>query len=226
VEGALAEHEFVFKNMGSAPIVITNVRASCGCTTPQWTKEPIPPGQTGTIKAVFNSTGRPGAFNKSITVTSNATESVKVLKISGTVSSDPAKQAQLASERGMKAAGDALPAISLLEKSHNFGTIQRGQGVKKAFRYTNTGQGDLSLTSIFSRCKCVSFKTDKTVLKPGETATMELTYTPNALTDKPERVYFSSNAPYDANMFIELKAIVVESLAPKSILQESGGAGF
>lgn len=84
-EGEQAIHEFKFYNTGKKPLILTNVSASCGCTTPIWPKEPIKPGEMGTIKAVYNSKGRPGPFTKSITVTSNATESVKVLKIKGTV---------------------------------------------------------------------------------------------------------------------------------------------
>ena len=47
--GGRVSTEFVFKNEGMAPLVLSNVRASCGCTTPSWTKEPVEPGQTGTI---------------------------------------------------------------------------------------------------------------------------------------------------------------------------------
>lgn len=84
-EGTLAEHEFEFSNTGKEPLILQNVRASCGCTTPSWPKEPILPGQKGKIKAVYNSKGRPGGFNKSITVTSNAKTATKVIYIKGTV---------------------------------------------------------------------------------------------------------------------------------------------
>ncbi len=84
-EGDLAEHVFTFKNTGDAPIVIDNVRASCGCTTPEWPKEPIMPGESSSIKAVFNSKGRPGNVYKTITITSNANETTKVLKLRGQV---------------------------------------------------------------------------------------------------------------------------------------------
>lgn len=70
-EGTLAEYEFTFTNTGDAPLVITDVQRACGCTTPTWTKEPVKPGETGKIKAVYNSNGRPGTFNKDITVITN-----------------------------------------------------------------------------------------------------------------------------------------------------------
>lgn len=75
---------FKFKNEGNLPLVLSNVKASCGCTTPSWTKDPILPNKTGEIKVKYD-TRRIGAFAKSITVTSNAeTPSVR-LQIKGVV---------------------------------------------------------------------------------------------------------------------------------------------
>jgi hypothetical protein len=75
---------FNFTNEGDAPLVITNVRPSCGCTVANYTKEPIQPGESGQIEVGYD-TKRLGAFNKSITVTSNAEESRKILRIKGVV---------------------------------------------------------------------------------------------------------------------------------------------
>lgn len=86
-EGPAAEYEFVFKNTGKEPINLQTVTASCGCTTPSWSKEPVLPGKTGTIKASFATERRPGGFNKSITVVSNA--GTKVLTIKGNVEPAP-----------------------------------------------------------------------------------------------------------------------------------------
>jgi hypothetical protein len=91
-EGTQATYEFKFTNIGKEPLVISNVQASCGCTTPKWTNEPIAPGKTGTITASYNSSGRPGPFNKSITVTSNAKSNPKVLSINGVVEAKPVEQ--------------------------------------------------------------------------------------------------------------------------------------
>ena len=77
--------EFVFTNEGNEPLILSNVKASCGCTTPSRTKEPIMPGKTGTIKVRYN-TNNVGSFTKTITVTSNAIDSPRVtLKIKGKV---------------------------------------------------------------------------------------------------------------------------------------------
>jgi hypothetical protein len=72
-------------NKGNAPLVINRAQASCGCTTPAWTKEPIEPGKKGSITVTYNTTGRPGAFTKTITVYSNASEEQSVLTIHGDV---------------------------------------------------------------------------------------------------------------------------------------------
>lgn len=86
-EGPAADYEFEFKNTGKEPLIIETVHASCGCTTPSYSKEPIAPGKSGKIKASYNTVGRPGAFTKSITVTSNA--GTKVLTIKGSVEKAP-----------------------------------------------------------------------------------------------------------------------------------------
>ncbi|MFV0590424.1 MAG: DUF1573 domain-containing protein [Draconibacterium sp.] len=76
---------FSFKNNGDVPLVLSNVRASCGCTTPKWTREPVAPGGSGSISVSYNPKNRPGTFNKTVTVSSNAENSTVILKISGTV---------------------------------------------------------------------------------------------------------------------------------------------
>ncbi|OSZ81888.1 hypothetical protein CAP35_01045 [Chitinophagaceae bacterium IBVUCB1] len=86
-EGPDAEVKFEFKNTGKEPIIVATATASCGCTAPEYSKEPVLPGKKGYIKAVYHSAGRPGPFNKAITVTSNA--GVKVLTIKGTVEKAP-----------------------------------------------------------------------------------------------------------------------------------------
>ncbi len=71
-EGPEAQVDFVFTNVGKEPLIIQQCSASCGCTTPDWTKEPILPGQRGVIKVKYNTKDRVGTFNKSIYIRSNA----------------------------------------------------------------------------------------------------------------------------------------------------------
>jgi hypothetical protein len=95
-KGNVPKVQFKFKNTGNAPLIVTNVRPSCGCTTPSWSKEPVPAGGTGFIEAAYNSNAGHGTFTKSITVTTNVPDQTKVLFIKGEVitplSEDPAKQ--------------------------------------------------------------------------------------------------------------------------------------
>src|SRR5687768_13639384 len=65
-EGGPVMHEFNFTNNTNRPVKILTVQASCGCTTPAWTKEVVQPGKTGFIQASYNPKGRPGFFNKSL----------------------------------------------------------------------------------------------------------------------------------------------------------------
>jgi hypothetical protein len=70
-DGGPVMHEFVFRNQGDQPIIITDARASCGCTTPSWSKEPVLPGETGHVQARFSPKGRPGHFSKSVNIITN-----------------------------------------------------------------------------------------------------------------------------------------------------------
>lgn len=78
-------YNFIFVNAGNAPILIKNVESSCGCTSPEWSKQPVLPGKTGFIKATFDPKDRPSHFDKTITVYSNAQPSLVELKIRGNV---------------------------------------------------------------------------------------------------------------------------------------------
>lgn len=84
-EGDIVEKSFAFKNTGESPLIISNITASCGCTTPEWPKEPIAPGAESNIMVRFNTTGKPGQQNKTVTITANTEPSVTELHIKGVV---------------------------------------------------------------------------------------------------------------------------------------------
>lgn len=84
-EGKVVSHIFRFTNTGEGNLVITDVRASCGCTTPSWTKDIIKPGERSEIEVKYNSEGRGGKFNKGVTIYSNAYPNTSVIRISGEV---------------------------------------------------------------------------------------------------------------------------------------------
>jgi hypothetical protein len=70
-EGQKVNYTYKFKNNGAAPLIVQTVQPSCGCTAPDWTKDPVPVGGTGFVKVEFDSNGKPGMQNKMVTVTSN-----------------------------------------------------------------------------------------------------------------------------------------------------------
>ncbi|HEY5589384.1 MAG TPA: DUF1573 domain-containing protein [Paludibacter sp.] len=82
--GSPGHCEFKFTNGMKTPLIVSNVKPSCGCTVADWTKEPILPGKTGVIKLNYN-TKIPGTFSKTITVNSNAKNSTVILQIKGNV---------------------------------------------------------------------------------------------------------------------------------------------
>ena len=84
-EGDTARHAFVFKNTGTEPLYVRDAKASCGCTTPEWTKDTIAPGAEGKILVQFNSKGRPGDFTKTVTVLANTEPEATVVTIKGHV---------------------------------------------------------------------------------------------------------------------------------------------
>ena len=79
---------FTFTNLGDSPLLIANVTASCGCTTPEWTREPVLPGEQGYVKVSYNPTSLTYFFDKPISVYSNGNPSKTVLSIIGTVVND------------------------------------------------------------------------------------------------------------------------------------------
>lgn len=84
IDTAVVTHDFVFTNVGKAPLIIHQANASCGCTVPEYTLEPIMPGEKGKITVTYNGKGRrPGVFRKSITIHNNGKQTPLRLYIEG-----------------------------------------------------------------------------------------------------------------------------------------------
>ena len=95
-QGEAVEHSFSFTNTGSEPLIISNAKGSCGCTVPQWPREPIAPGATANIDVRFDSKGKRNKQNKKVTITANTDPAQSFLYIKGEVNApeaDPAKPA-------------------------------------------------------------------------------------------------------------------------------------
>ena len=217
-EGTIATYEFKFKNTGNQPVVIANVQASCGCTTPDWTKTPVLPGKSGIIKAMYSSAGRPGVFNKTVTVTSNAAEPSKVLSIKGSVlTKDEIKPTLTPAQLALS------PHLVLSASSHDFGKMEVGQQPTARFTVRNTGKSELVLGTLTAGCYCVGYKTSPTPIAPGQSAVVELLYSQRQLGQVSDVVTITSN-DVSGDAKITLKATIVRDLSGNSMVKESGTA--
>ena len=91
-DGDVVEHVFTFVNTGEAPLIISDAKATCGCTVPEKPTEPIPVGGTGEIKVRFNSKNKPGIQNKTVTLTANTWPTTHRLRIKANVVKEEAVQ--------------------------------------------------------------------------------------------------------------------------------------
>ena len=82
---AKVRHTFMFTNTGKSPLLIEDATASCGCTTPNWTKEPVAPGATGKMEVQFDSRGKHGLISKTVSVRANTQPSITTITIKGNV---------------------------------------------------------------------------------------------------------------------------------------------
>lgn len=91
------------KNTGDKPLIISNAKASCGCTVPTWPKEPIAPGKSAKMTVEYKTTTKAGAFNKTVTISSNAiTEGRKIFRIKGVVAENPNASTKEVSKASIK----------------------------------------------------------------------------------------------------------------------------
>lgn len=157
-DGGTVNYTFEFTNSGSQPLVIHTVQASCGCTSPEWTRTPIQPGGKGTLKATFNPRNRPGNFNKSITVTSNAQQPVETLRIVGNV----IPKAQTIEDIYPRQMGDIR-----LKSSHlSFTRVEPGTKKTEQLELINTSRQSVTVT--FSRLPThLNMKMEPATLQPG-----------------------------------------------------------
>ncbi|OFX86576.1 MAG: hypothetical protein A2W99_15685 [Bacteroidetes bacterium GWF2_33_16] len=158
-DGGKVEYRFIFTNTGQTPLIITKVQASCGCTSPSWTENPVMPGQKGFVNAIFDPQNRPGNFNKSITVESNAINSRVVLRIQGEV---------LAREKTINDIYPRAVGELRLQTNHfSFVTVYTDQVKVDTFKVFNSSKNQLKIG--FSNVPAyIKLKPFPTILKPGE----------------------------------------------------------
>ncbi|MEQ9404402.1 MAG: DUF1573 domain-containing protein [Cyclobacteriaceae bacterium] len=170
-EAGYAEFTFSFVNTSEQPVKITNVRASCGCTTPGWTKEAVMPGDSGFIKARYNPRNRPGNFRKSLTISASPSTGNKTLYIKGYVKPKP----KSVLEELPVSAGD----LRLKFRSLNMGRMTTEKAITKDFDVYNNGKDSLRLQyNVMEVPTHITLTMEPELLGPGQQGVLKLTYDP------------------------------------------------
>ncbi len=168
-ESGPVTHEFMFTNTGSRPVKILTVQPSCGCTTPSWSKEPVGVGKTGFIQASFNPKGRPGYFNKSLTVSTDLDGNPIILQIKGQVSTG-----------GEAPANIDLPAVNgnwkLKSNSFNMGKVYlKDEPTIRDFPFMNNGTKPIAITKVVGPAY-IKADVQPKIIEPGKSGNIKITY--------------------------------------------------
>lgn len=169
-EGGPAIYEFEFENKGSAPLVISHVRASCGCTTPGWSKEPVLPGERGFVKAQYNPRNRPGSFRKSLTITTNGEPAVVHAYIRGKVLP---KVKSLEEQMSLKIGNTRFKSRSV-----NMGKVSTENNVQKSFDIYNDSADTLALLDNYDAPSFIKLSFEPKVLAPKQVGKVIVDYDP------------------------------------------------
>lgn len=209
-EGPVARHEFKFKNIGNAPLILSGVNASCGCTTPTWTKEPIKPGETGVIVAEYDSRNRPGAFNKSISVWSNAENGNKVLYIKGSVTNIAAE---------LQNSNQTLIAEN---KEMILGKMERGKWVPFTAKLKSPEDTKVLIVALKSNCNCIRLDpTSQSLVQPGAEREVKFQLLAQKIGEfADELTLLGANSK--ELIKLSVKGEIVENLGAQSLLKTGG----
>jgi len=200
-------YRFEFTNTGSTPLLVSQVRPSCGCTTPEWSREPILPGKSGYVAATFDPKNRPGPFNKSIAVITNANPPNKTLRITGDVTPKP------------KTVEDVyrydMGKIRLKSNHLGFSKVVRGKSVTKSMEIINNSKEAVSLS--FNRIPAhLKVEGKPTKLNPGQEGRIEVTYNSALKNDwgfVSDRIDILQNGEFEARNRMTVSASLEEDFA-------------
>lgn len=221
----LAKTTFTFTNAGDKPVLVENARASCGCTTPVWSKEPVPPGQKGTIEVAYNPKNRPGAFNKSITIYSNAEPKITQLMIRGTV--NPRE----------KTVEELYPRIMgpLRTRSNyvSFGPVLNTQIKTQKIEFVNISEEPVKI-GIYRSIPHISVEMGEEAILPNEKGSLTIHYDASKKKSfgySNDRIYLTMNGERQSNFNISITATIKEdfsklseeqlAMAPSAVISES-----
>ncbi len=164
-QGEIVLHDYEITNTGDDLLVISRVRASCGCTAVKPEKSELKPGESTKVHAEFNSRGRKGTQRKYIYIYSNDPQTPEMrLKLTGTV---------VVPDN----APDAKGAILKLEKNqHNFGDVKEGEVVDVTIKFKNVGDKTLEIKDVSTSCGCTAAILSSKILKPGKTGQLRVEF--------------------------------------------------
>lgn len=162
-------HEFVFTNNSARPVRILKVQASCGCTTPGWSKDVVKPGGKGFIQASYNPRGRPGFFTKSLTVTTDLDANPIILQIKGQVVNDE------------KPSAADYPVtngnLKMRVSSFNMGRVLiKDEYAMREFAVMNNGADTITFTGKFVSPSYIKVDVQPRVLLPGQKGVIRVSY--------------------------------------------------
>ena len=206
-------HEFRFTNTGNAPLIIQNVKASCGCTTPTWTKNPVAPGAKGIIAVTYNASGRPGAFIKTITVFNNSVENPATLTIRGKVTEKALSPQQLYPfELGVIRAKSNIVAV---------GSMIKGEIKSACYKVLNSSKDPVTL-SVAGLPKHISASVQPSIVQPDKEATITFTYNTNRINDWSIRndkvtLLVNNNAAASKTNILTIAAYIAEDFSKLSV---------
>ena len=168
-KGSKAEHVFKFKNTSDHAVKLTNVKASCGCTTPNWTREEVAPGKEGEIKVSYN-TNRIGPFNKSVTVQYENGPAPLILYIKGKVDQPEGQNPVVSTPPKKPAINYNIPrgGLSFEKMIENLREINSEETRELKFKYRNTSAKVINIIDKTEADAEFTLKPDHKTLQPGQ----------------------------------------------------------
>ena len=164
-EGAL-KCTFNFKNISDSPIVIHSVISSCGCTTPEWTKSPVKPGESGLVKATFTNDQGPYPFDKTLTVYVSGVNRPVILRIRGYAHDKMRKPVDIFSER--------IGRLGFRSRKVEFGYVEQGSSKSDRITVANLGPQPITVVPVESSCG-LKITLDPETIPPQGSSTMRIT---------------------------------------------------
>lgn len=197
-QGSIVDHEFRFTNTGKTPLIISMVTGNSGSIVPYYPKEPIAPGQSAMIRFVFNTNGKYGPQQKTLTVLSNASEPTIILTLKGVVIVPP-----------LDVLTSPKAQMKIDTASYNFGTRSVGDTLYHDFTVRNTGREPLVISGVTGNdvgSACCSYPREP--IRPGASGTIRIMYLPSAAGYREKTFLITSNDP-SGNVYISVLGTVV-----------------